>query len=159
MKSIDNKTPVLVLNCKLGGLAILRSLGSLGIPVYGSDEEVKAPGLLSRYCRGKFVRRYDESRPMEYLEFLHGLGKRSGKGTILIPTSDELSMFVADQSEALGKSSFSRKTPPISSVTLPARRVCTILRGNTRCLRRSRSSRNRWRMSWRIRRAQDSRSC
>lgn len=103
MKRIDNKTPVLVLNCKLGGLAIMRSLGSLGIPVYGSDEEVKAPGLLSRYCRGKFVKQYVESRPMDYLEFLHGLGKKLGKGTILIPTSDELSIFVADQSEALGE--------------------------------------------------------
>ncbi|MFA6146776.1 MAG: hypothetical protein WC899_01020 [bacterium] len=101
MKLARHKVPVLVLNCKLGGLAIMRSLGSLGIPLYGVDADAKAPGLLSRYCRREYIREFDESRPIEYLEFLRGLGKGLGKGTILIPTSDELSIFVAEQAEAL----------------------------------------------------------
>lgn len=101
MKPFDTKTPVLVLNCKLGGLAIMRSLGSLGIPVYGVDAEEKAPGFLSRYCRGKYIWPYDESRPKEYLEFILRMGSGLGKDTILIPTSDELSFFVAEQAEAL----------------------------------------------------------
>lgn len=103
MKPIDAKTPVLVLNCKIGGLAIMRSLGSLGVPVHGVDAETKAPGLLSRYCRGKYVRQFDDSRPMEYLEFILRLGKELGKGTILIPTSDELSLFVVDQAKELSE--------------------------------------------------------
>ena len=114
MKPIDTKTPVLVLNCKIGALAIMRSLGSLGIPVYGIDAEPKAPGLLSRYCRGKYVRPYDESRSGGYLQYLLDLAKRLGKGTILIPTSDELSLFVADHAEALGEYFvFPKNTPDL----------------------------------------------
>ena len=103
MKPLDTNTPVLVLNCKIGGLAIMRSLGSLGIPVYGVDADEKAPGLLSRYCRQRYVRQYDESRSMEYLESILNLGKGIGKKTILIPTSDELSLFAAVHAESLSE--------------------------------------------------------
>ncbi len=99
----NTNTPVLVLNCKLGGLAIMRSLGSQGVPVYGVDDDRRSPGFLSRYCRGKYILRFDEGREQEYLDLVIGIGKRSATRTLLIPTSDELSLFVAKYSSPLSE--------------------------------------------------------
>jgi len=103
MKIWNTATPVLVLNCKLGALAIMRSLGSLGVPVYGVDDDRHAPGFLSRYCREKFVMRFDEEKQCKYLDYVMGLGKRLRRRSILIPTSDELSLFVARYSGPLSE--------------------------------------------------------
>jgi D-aspartate ligase len=88
-------TPVLVLNCKIGALAIMRSLGSLGVHLSGVDEDRSSPAFSSRYCREKHVRTFDEKRPQEYLEYVVRIGKQFGRKAVLIPTSDELSVFVA----------------------------------------------------------------
>ena len=95
--------PVLVLNCKLGALAIMRSLGSLGVPIYGVDSDPHSPGLLSRYCKERHVVDFDPEKPQDYLDFILYLGKKIGSRTILIPTSDELSAFVANNSKQLSK--------------------------------------------------------
>jgi D-aspartate ligase len=94
-------TPVLILNCKIGALAIMRSLGEMGVALYGVDDERNAPAFSSRYCREKHVMKFDEKRPKEYLEYVLGLGRQFGKKAILIPTSDELSVFVARYADAL----------------------------------------------------------
>jgi D-aspartate ligase len=101
MKIQNTTTPVLVLNCKLGALAIMRSLGSLGVGLYGVDDDRQSPGFLSRYCCGKFLMHFDEQREQEYLEYVICLGKQLGERTILIPTSDELSLFVAKYPDQL----------------------------------------------------------
>jgi D-aspartate ligase len=98
-----NKYPVLVLNCKIGGLAIMRTLGSLGVPVYGIDGDPEAPGLKSRYCKGRLVKFFDENNPRDYLEFVLDVGRRLGEKTLLIPTSDELSVFVAEYASELDR--------------------------------------------------------
>jgi predicted ATP-grasp superfamily ATP-dependent carboligase len=103
MIPMDTRTPVLVLNCKLGGLAIMRSLGRLGVPVFGVDGETRSPGFLSRYCRGKHLRSYEEKGAKEYLELVLRIGERLGDRSILIPTSDELSVFVAENRERLSR--------------------------------------------------------
>ena len=38
-------TPVVVVNCRLAGLAIMRSLGLLGVPLYGVDADRSAPAM------------------------------------------------------------------------------------------------------------------
>jgi len=106
--------PVLVLNCKIGALAIMRSLGSLGIPLYGVDAEKNAPAFSSRYCRASHVLALDEQRPKEYLDRVMEIGKGLGRKAVLIPTSDELSVFVADHGEALSEQFlFPRNNPRI----------------------------------------------
>jgi predicted ATP-grasp superfamily ATP-dependent carboligase len=95
MKIQNTSIPVLILNCKLGALAIMRSLGGQGVRLYGVDDDRQSAGFLSRYCRCKFLMRFDEQREREYLEHIIRLGKEIGEKTILIPTSDELSLFVA----------------------------------------------------------------
>ena len=103
MKIQNTTIPVLILNCKLGALAIMRSLGDQGVPLYGVDEDKHSAGFLSRYCRGKFLMHFDEHREGEYLDYVIHLGKKLGEKTILIPTSDELALFVAKYYGQLSK--------------------------------------------------------
>jgi D-aspartate ligase len=99
----EKNTPVLILNCQIGALAIMRSLGSLGVALYGVDDDKNAPAFASRYCRGKYVKALDEQRPQEYLDFVMRIGKQLGEKAILIPTSDELSVFVAEYADKLSE--------------------------------------------------------
>jgi D-aspartate ligase len=94
-------TPVVVVNCRLAALAIMRSLGPLGVLLYGVDSDPKAPALQSRYCRESFILPFDEERPAPYLEGLLRIGRQIGRKSILIPTSDETTQFVADHAGAL----------------------------------------------------------
>ena len=96
-------TPVVVVNCKLGGLAIMRSLGRHGVPLYGVDADPNAPGMLSRYCKRRLVCAFDENRPEGFLEALLKVGEEIGRTSILIPTSDETAVFVTDHAEALSR--------------------------------------------------------
>jgi D-aspartate ligase len=82
-------------------LAIMRSLGSLGVHLSGVDEDRSSPAFSSRYCREKHVRTFDEKRPQEYLEYVVRIGKQFGRKAVLIPTSDELSVFVARYADVL----------------------------------------------------------
>lgn len=99
----DIVTPVVVVNCKLGGLAIMRSLGTHGVPLYGVDADPNAPGMLSRYCKQRIVCAFDENRPERFLEALLKIGEEIGRTSILIPTSDETAVFVTDHAEALSR--------------------------------------------------------
>ncbi len=103
MEIPNTSTPVLVLGCKLGALAIMRSLGGQGVRLYGMDGEARSPGFLSRYCRERFMVPFDEHAEEEYLEQVVRAGERSGERAILIPTSDELSVFVARHADRLGE--------------------------------------------------------
>lgn len=103
MKIQNNQTPVLILNCKIGGLAILRSLGSLGVPIYGVDDEPGSPVMKSRYLKQKFIKKFDENKPEKYLEYVLSIGEQIGKKTILIPTSDELAVFVTEHAKQLSR--------------------------------------------------------
>src|SRR6266699_2169587 len=108
----DVSTPVVVVNCKLGALAIMRTLGPLGVPLYGVDADPRSPAMLSRYCRERFLFGLDESRPMEFLDRLLDVGRFLGRPAILIPTSDETAQFVVDQAEPLSRQFiFPRNSP------------------------------------------------
>jgi predicted ATP-grasp superfamily ATP-dependent carboligase len=108
----DVSTPVVVVNCKLGALAIMRSLGPLGVPLYGVDADPRSPAMLSRYCRERFLCGLDESHPKEFLGHLLEIGGRLGRSAILIPTSDETAQFVVDHAEPLSRQFiFPRNSP------------------------------------------------
>ena len=96
-------TPVVVINGQLGALAIMRSLGPLGVPLYGVSNELTAPALRSRYCRERFASRFDEDHPTRYLDVLLDIGRKLGERSILIATSDETTQFVADHAGALSE--------------------------------------------------------
>lgn len=101
MRLNNTITPVVVVNCKLGALAIMRSLGAQGVSLYGVDADLKSPGVLSRYCKQGFSYGFDEGHPEQFLEALLKVGKEIGRTSILIPTSDETAVFVTEFAEPL----------------------------------------------------------
>ena len=97
----DWSTPVLILNCKIGALGIMRSLGKLGVPVYGVNEIDSDAELTSRYLKQYFIKEFDPGNQQDYLEYVIALSKIIGGKPVLIPTSDELSLFVAKNKDIL----------------------------------------------------------
>jgi len=96
-------TPVLILGCKLGGLAIARTLGSLGVSIFGVDDDKKNPVIRSRYIKQYFIKQFNQKEAEEYLEYIIALTKIIGQKPILIPTSDDLSLFVSNNTDELKK--------------------------------------------------------
>jgi D-aspartate ligase len=100
----DTSTPVVLLGCfRHSGLGILRSLGRVGVPVYAIDGDRFSVGFTSRYCREKFILGPGKVSPDESLSFLADVGRRIGRRSILIPTSDSDAIFVADYAEQLAE--------------------------------------------------------
>jgi predicted ATP-grasp superfamily ATP-dependent carboligase len=95
-------TPVTILRAVAHGpLGIVRSLGRLGVPVYVVDPDPRTPARFSRYCRRGFVRALDppEAAVHSLLEVARAIGTRS----ILIPTTDDAALLVADHADALAE--------------------------------------------------------
>jgi len=103
MKIPDTKTPVVVLNCKLAALAIMRSLGPFGIDIYGVDQNRKAMALSSKYCKKTFHLNMEIEDEEACIDFLKGVAMEVGGRPILIATSDETSELVADHREELSR--------------------------------------------------------
>jgi D-aspartate ligase len=97
-------TPVVVLGCyRHGGLAIVRSLGRMGVPVYAVHPDRTSPAFFSRYCHARILWNVDTAAPEESLRFLKDLGERIGRRSILIATSDLGTIFVADHADRLAE--------------------------------------------------------
>ncbi|TLY33467.1 MAG: GNAT family N-acetyltransferase [Ignavibacteria bacterium] len=98
----DTTVPVVVLKLYHHlSLGVVRSLGRLGIEVLGIDQNPRAPGLHSQYCRGRYVWDIDGARPDKTIEFLLRIGKSIGKRSVLINTADEGALLLAEHAEAL----------------------------------------------------------
>jgi len=98
----DASTPVVLLGCfRHGGLAIVRSLGRLGVPVYVVHRNRATPGFFSRYSRECIVWDVDTAAPEESLLFLKDLRELIGRRSILTATSDVGAMFIADHADQL----------------------------------------------------------
>ena len=101
MRPTDVSTPVLVLGFHHGSLGIARSLGRLGIEVYGVDRNPRAPGLRSRYCRGSEVWDINTAGADATCCFLIDYAKRIGRKPVLMATSDDAAIFVAEHANEL----------------------------------------------------------
>lgn len=100
----DNATPIVVLVCHHHvGLGIVRSLGRLGVPVYCIDANRFCPAFFSRYCRGTFLWDLHGSPASASLRFVLEVGRKIGRRSVLIPTSDIATMFVEDHAAALAE--------------------------------------------------------
>src|SRR5947209_4229346 len=94
-------TPVTILGAaNHGPLCIVRSLGRLSIPVFAIDPAQSTPAYHSRYCRGRFVSDLDGAFNERSVLQLLQIGRNIGR-SILIPTTDEAAIFVADHAPAL----------------------------------------------------------
>lgn len=111
----DRSTPVLVLRSAAhGGLAITRSLGSWGVPVYTVESNPLTPAFYSRYSRGKFLWNVEQYPADESVSFLRSISQTLGRGALLFPTGDQAAIFLAENADALSPFfKFSRQSPLI----------------------------------------------
>jgi D-aspartate ligase len=84
-----------------GGLGIVRSLGRLSVSVYSVDATRWEPAFSSRYCRGRFILNTASGPPEASIARLLEIGQKLGGQPILIPTTDQGAIWVAEHAEAL----------------------------------------------------------
>jgi predicted ATP-grasp superfamily ATP-dependent carboligase len=99
---LDPSTPVVMLRSgHHGGLGIARTLGRLGVPVYSVDATPWEPVFASRYCRGRFMLDIDRLPVDVALEQLLAIGRKAGARPVLMPTTDQACLWVAENAGAL----------------------------------------------------------
>ncbi len=115
MAAIDNSIPVVVLGLEThGSIGIMRSLGRLGVRVYGIHFNRRSAASASRYCRGTFLRDLGAASNGETLDFLHNVARRIGTCPVLMPTADEGAAFVAENAASLrGSFIFPENSPEL----------------------------------------------
>lgn len=107
--TLDTSTPAVVLMLDRtamhhGGLGAIRSLGRLGVPVYGVHDTPLAPAARSRYLHGRWCWRLptDDTDNVERLKAgLITLAERIGRRSVLIATDDAGAFFLAEHGAAL----------------------------------------------------------
>lgn len=114
--SYDLTLPVMVLKCGVyplhaGSLGIIRSIGRLGIPVYGIYEDRFVPAAMSRYLADKFIWRAHRDNVAALLKELCSIGKEIGAQSLLIPTDDFGALLIAENADVL-RPYFRFSTPP-----------------------------------------------
>src|SRR5262249_43294851 len=102
MESIDTSLPVLVLQMDhYGSLGVMRSLGRLGVSVYGVHPTARPVAALSRYCRKVFPLALDRSPVTYSVESLLDIARQIGGRPLLIATNDESALFIARNASKL----------------------------------------------------------
>jgi len=106
MPRIDNSTPAVVLPVyNHGSLAAVRTMGRMGVPVYGTHSPKREPATYSRYLRQRFVWDLDEAADADTLAYLLEVVAVSiGRPAVLIPAHDAAAIFIAEHAEALRES-------------------------------------------------------
>ena len=99
--SLETSVPVVVLCPGYHGHAIARSLGRLGIAVYGVHSDTRSPAARSRYWRRNFFLDRGASRPEDSIKRLLDVAGELGSRPILVPTDDESCLLAADHAETL----------------------------------------------------------
>lgn len=98
---LDTSVPVVVIAPGFHGHGIARSLGHLGIPVYGVHADRRSPAARSRYWRGNFYHDVLNDAPDAALDWLLVLSRKIGSRPILLPTDDHSCVFLADHADSL----------------------------------------------------------
>ena len=98
---LDTSTPVLVLKMHHGSLGIARSLGRLGVAVYGLTTAPDTWAAASRYWRACYEWDTENAPAQRSVDYLLALGRRLGPKVLLIPVSDRTTKFVAAHADAL----------------------------------------------------------
>jgi D-aspartate ligase len=103
---VSEPTPAVVLKfdpnvMHHGGLGVIRSLGRMGVPVYGVHEGPWAPAASSRYLSGRFFWQPDPEDVERVRAGLLRLSERIGRPAVLIPTDDAGAIFLAEHGDGL----------------------------------------------------------
>ncbi|MEA2497382.1 MAG: D-aspartate ligase [Thermoleophilaceae bacterium] len=85
-------------------LAVMRSLGRLGVPVFCLDPDGTAPATASRYCREAFSWDLRAADPERSIEFLATIAQRVGGRPILMAVNDDPgAIFMAEHGRTLAR--------------------------------------------------------
>jgi len=114
VERLDTSVPVVVIAPGYHGHDIARSLGRLGVSVYGVHTDHNSPSARSRYWRRNFFWDITEPTisPEASVDWLLNLGQKFDSRPILLPTDDYSCVFVADHSDALKESFLFPDQPP-----------------------------------------------
>ena len=101
LRAADLTTPAVVLKLDPnvlhhGGLGVIRSLGRLGVPVYGVHEGRWAPAASSRYLAGRMFWQPPPDDVDRITAGLLELARRIGRPAVLLPTDDAGAIFLAE---------------------------------------------------------------
>ncbi len=100
--TLDASTPAVILQgTRHGSLGIARSLGRMGVPVYLVEGNPLAPARFSGYLRRQFRWNFESSSDDENVKLLLQAGRKIGRPSILIPTTDFGALFVAKNAARL----------------------------------------------------------
>lgn len=101
---LNTSVPVVVIAPGYHGHAIARSLGRLGVSVYGVHADRHSPAARSRYWRRNYFWDIEQAPPEESVTWLLELGRKIAAHSarpLLIPTDDKSCVFVDDYAPAL----------------------------------------------------------
>ncbi|HEV2581960.1 MAG TPA: hypothetical protein VGT44_13985 [Ktedonobacteraceae bacterium] len=98
---VNTSVPVVVIAPGYHGHAIARSLGRLGVSVYGVHADRRSPAARSRYWKENFFWNIAKAAPEKTVERLLQLGQQIGARPLLIPTDDDSCVFAADHADSL----------------------------------------------------------
>ena len=79
-----------------GSLGAIRSLGSVGIPVFAIQPSRLIPSGASRYLKRKFYWKTDGKNPGEFLERMASVARVLDRPTVLVPTDDLSAILIAE---------------------------------------------------------------
>ena len=98
----ETSLPVLVLPMQHhGALGAMRSLGRLGVPMYGVHPTPRPVASFSKYCRKVFALDLDETPAEESVGRLRDIARVIGSRPLLLATNDESALFVARNASQL----------------------------------------------------------
>lgn len=101
-EKLRNSMPVVVIKSHGHlGLGIARSLGRVGASIYAIGSDRRDPSLNSRYQKRKFIWDSDDKTFEETVEQLLRIGRSIGERSLLIPTTDEISLLLAEHADEL----------------------------------------------------------
>jgi predicted ATP-grasp superfamily ATP-dependent carboligase len=106
--SLDAKYPALILKMSHspihhGALAVARTLGRLGVPVYAVSEDAYTPLATTRYLKKAFVLDACPSDTESFVKAMSSIGEFIARPTIIIPMDDLSAVFVAENAANLAQ--------------------------------------------------------
>lgn len=115
--SLDTGYPALILKMSRtpihhGALAVARTLGRLGVPVYAVVEDAYTPLSVSRYVTKAFVWKSCPSDRDSFLKAMSLIAQSIGRPTIIIPMDDLSAVFVAENAASLARWFVIPQVPP-----------------------------------------------
>jgi D-aspartate ligase len=109
-RNYDFSCPALVLKClesSYVGLGQARSLGRLGVPVYGVVSSNDTASIFSKFFKNCFFVELNSSFSDEtFVELLVNIAQRIGQKSVLIPTLDYVAILIARNYEVLKRDYF-----------------------------------------------------